>query len=72
MRILLLGGPRFLGFALDETLRVGTLQNESIEFITGDVLAWAKTRSTDYVFRAGLGIDRETELLRRWDERGHG
>lgn len=34
-----------------------------------DTLAWAATRPADYVWRAGLKPERETELLEKWHKR---
>lgn len=34
----------------------------------GDTLAWAKTRPTDWEWRAGLSAEREAELLRLWHD----
>ncbi len=53
--------------SIDRALATG-LTIRSLEMTTKDTLAYAKTRSADHSWRAGLKAEREIELLRTWNQ----
>ena len=55
----------FNNFAISRALAAG-LTFRPVEETIGDTLAWLATRPDDYVWRAGLPAERETELLQAW------
>ncbi len=60
--------PDFAGFSAincEKAFRDG-LTFRPLRETVRDTLAWASTRPTDYVWRAGLKPEREAELLEKW------
>lgn len=60
------GGPTWMfGASKEKAIQEG-LQFRSLSDTVANTLAWASTQTADYQWKAGLGSEREQELLARW------
>lgn len=60
-----INSPGFLAVDISKALSNG-LAFKSLEEIITDTLDWAKSRTKDYSFKAGITLEKEKELLALW------